>query len=488
MARDGYAARVPSAALSQRRRAPESLLERNRARIVGAVVEVVAESGWSAMTFASVGRAAGLSARPVQDRFPDRWALAAAAWRQCAGPALESALGELLAAAGLMSSEPRHVASGSTETGLGLRSRLEQALASVGLMGMVTASETDTDDRTQPVGQLREALLAALDAAGRADYEVVRAEGPSADWLARAYEPFLRPSAELRAAAEILIVSEFNEGLSTVIGEHVGKVVASWCSPSSAGARDAARRAYLSSVALGLLLARTRRGVYDLDLRHEAHLQLTALAVDGAPAVLPDTRAGHLDRFLAFDTGDPALDALLKATMEEVGRVGYDGATTASIGRASGHSEGLIFARYPSKVELFLDATVRQHAQNWRANEAFTVAVTESHGPGIAEAVMIREMQRPHLRGYRAISLEQVRLALHNERLREVQWGELDALVDEAKGQDPDWAPAVSPAHLHLSVAVGLGVTLLPVLAPEAWQLPYDVVTVPLDEPESTVA
>ena len=95
---------------------------------------------------------------------------------------------------------------------------------------------------------------------------------------------------------------------------------------------------------------------------------------------------------------------------------------------------------------------------------------------------MIREFQRPDLHGYRAISLEQVRMALHDERLREVQWGELELLVAQALAEAPNWAAAGTPAHLHLSVAIGLGVTVLPILAPEAWLLPYDVVTVPLDE------
>jgi hypothetical protein len=34
-----------------------------------------------------------------------------------------------------------------------------------------------------------------------------------------------------------------------------------------------------------------------------------------------------------------------------------------------------------------------------------------------------------------------------------------------------------------MSVAIGLGVTVLPILAPDAWKLPYDVVTIPLNEP-----
>ena len=68
---------------------------------MGAVVAVLADAGWAGVTVASVARAAGLSPRPVQDRFPDRWAMAVGAWQQQVGPALEGALLELLESAGL---------------------------------------------------------------------------------------------------------------------------------------------------------------------------------------------------------------------------------------------------------------------------------------------------------------------------------------------------------------------------------------------------
>lgn len=501
---------MSSAAAAQRRRSPVSLLERNRGRIVSAVVEVLADAGWSGLTFSSVARVAGLSPRPVQDRFPDRWALAVAAWEQVTGPALESALQELLDSVGLRPSSDkasdatsgRELAARASTVGPvspGLRDRLASALTSAGLLDGVLESGSSSpggppDGRPfvalgiDPVDEMRQALGRALAAAGRADHLAVQAAGPSPEWLARALESFLRPDPVLRAATEILVMSQFDEGLSAAIDTTLGASVSQWCSPSRRDATDAARCAYLVSTAFGLLLARTRAGVAELSLLGEAELLFAALKSDATPSSLPQETAEHLGRFLDFDTGDPALDALLRATLEEVGRTGFDAATTAGIGRASGYSEGLLFARYPSKVEVFVDATRRQHAQNWRLNEAFQRGVIAAHGEGIAEAVVIREFQRPHLSLARAIHLEQVRLALHDERLRQVQWGELDALVAESTANDPTWHPAASPAHLHLSVAIGLGVACLPMLVPDAWQLPYDVVTIPLNEPGGPAA
>jgi AcrR family transcriptional regulator len=481
------------AAPPQRRRPPASLLERNRERILEAAVDVAAEAGWAGMTITAVARSAGLSPRPVQDRFPDRWALAAGAWLQVLGPALESALGELLAAAGL--APPAALVARSSPTPARatppyLRERLESALNAAGLLGEARRGVPAAGE--DPVHEMGLALRAALDAASRADHLAIREAGPSPEWMTLAYEPFLRPGPLLRSATEFLVVSEFSAILASAVSQWAESCVTAWCTPESATARDprhardprdAARRAYLISTALGMLLAHTRQGVTALDLLGESRLLMTALTTDSQPTVLPGTRAEHLEDFLSFNTGDVVLDALLRATMEEVGRFGYDGATTAGIGRASGYNESSIFTRYGSKVDLFVDATLGQHARNWRANEAFTQAVTEAHGPGIAEAVIIREFQRPELRTYRAISLEQVRMALHDETLRQAQWGELDALVAEAQANDPNWQPAVTPAHLHMSVAIGLGVTVLPILAPDAWKLPYDVVTIPLNEP-----
>jgi hypothetical protein len=41
---------------------------------------------------------------------------------------------------------------------------------------------------------------------------------------------------------------------------------------------------------------------------------------------------------------------------------------------------------------------------------------------------------------------------------------------------------ASSPANLHVSIALGVGIAMLPFVAPEALGLPYDVVTIPVAE------
>ena len=75
---------------------------RNHARILAAAQDAAAEHGWSGMTLASVGKAAGLTPRPVRDRYPNKALLGAATWAEVAGPALLAALSDALSAAGLL--------------------------------------------------------------------------------------------------------------------------------------------------------------------------------------------------------------------------------------------------------------------------------------------------------------------------------------------------------------------------------------------------
>lgn len=99
---------------------------------------------------------------------------------------------------------------------------------------------------------------------------------------------------------------------------------------------------------------------------------------------------------------------------------------------------------------------------------------------GIADALAIREVQRPEIRRQRAIYLEQIRLSWHEDGLRAALEAAVEQFADDAVESDPDWAPAASDEALHFSLALGQGLALLPVLHPECWALPYDVVTVPM--------
>jgi hypothetical protein len=99
---------------------------------------------------------------------------------------------------------------------------------------------------------------------------------------------------------------------------------------------------------------------------------------------------------------------------------------------------------------------------------------------GIAEAMIIREFQRPEFERDRGLGFEVHRTAWHNKDLRKMtmrvfEEANLAERPPEIRvGHAKDFA-----AMLIWEIALGLGVAYLPVLNPEVWTLPYDVVTVP---------
>ena len=80
----------------------------------------------------------------------------------------------------------------------------------------------------------------------------------------------------------------------------------------------------------------------------------------------------------------------------------------------------------------------------------------------------------------RVIGLEQYRLTRHHEQLRadvEAEQAAVQSAYLESLAHLPQ---AEARARLHLELAMGMGTVLLSQLVVNSWQLPYDVITVPL--------
>ena len=129
-----------------------------------------------------------------------------------------------------------------------------------------------------------------------------------------------------------------------------------------------------------------------------------ALSAPATPTRLLIRQADHLLEPPSFGVEDPVLTALLAATLEEVGRLGYEKATLRRSASAAGFTTGLIFARYDDKFWLFLEATDRMLAVSEVANHAFLTQVADATSPGVAEATFTREMMRPDLKSVRIIT------------------------------------------------------------------------------------
>ena len=155
--------------MSPRGRTPQRRVLRNDERILDAALELLADSGWGAFTLVAVGARAGLSKRPVLDRFASREVLAATLWR------------------------------------LRLASPLTDALVPL-LSGDVESLDT-----------------------------------------------FLRPNPALNAAAELLVVRQYEPRVLTAVNLTLSPLLVDALDPPRPRA-DAARTGYLLMLALGLLL------------------------------------------------------------------------------------------------------------------------------------------------------------------------------------------------------------------------------------------
>jgi len=298
---------------------------------------------------------------------------------------------------------------------------------------------------------------------------------PDRDRLVRVLDELAHPSLEIQAAVEFLIVAQFDDVLKAALHETLGAEIAQWCAPSVDVSReDAASRAFILSVALGLVLVARRPGVERIDVERIADVLLRVLSHPAPARPLPDMDSPHFHDPVPFDTGDEVRDRLLQATLDVVGERGYDAATVDAIAQRAGSSEGALFARYPTKVALYLDASQRQAAYGLRSNEACVEAVARTHGRGIAEAALIREFMRPGRDRLRIFALEQLRTGWHDPILREAVMREYTAFIAEAHATRPGF----NLAEAHLGFAIGGGTLLLCVLYQDAWLLPYDVVTV----------
>ncbi|MBU6245915.1 MAG: TetR/AcrR family transcriptional regulator [Actinomycetales bacterium] len=293
-------------------------------------------------------------------------------------------------------------------------------------------------------------------------------------------DPFMYPDATTRAAIEILVVAAYEPVIAQAVHDTIGPQLTEWLvhARSTASRAKAARHALLIATGLGFVLESRRWAGLDADFSAELHGLADALSHPTAPVRLPSARAEGLDAPLEPGTGNEAWDAALRATVACVGERGYESATIEAITAASGYSRTVIFARYPTKLDLFMDATDRMLADSVRAGMAYQELLA-GHGPGIADTCYLRELMRPERTSLRTLTLEQVRLAPHHERLRSAI---RDALLDAQRmlaQLQPNASPPAIRGRMITETAVTTGTGLVAQLQPDAWSLPFDTVLVP---------
>ena len=128
-----------------------------------------------------------------------------------------------------------------------------------------------------------------------------------------------------------------------------------------------------------------------------------------------------------------------------------------------------------------MDAINRHQDISLFGHRAHYARIEAAHATGIADAVELRGALHPSERPIAVIEMERVRLTWHRPNLAAADEQRLQALVRDVLAQDPHNPDFADPARLHLARALGYGVNFLPLLSGNAWNLPYDVITVPLE-------
>ena len=310
---------------------------------------------------------------------------------------------------------------------------------------------------------LSAALVPLIGAVDAADSEAILS----------ALDVFVTPTVKLRAAVELLLVSSYVSVLSAVVGSTFGP----WFAPLTTDAPEAlgARRALAVGSAFGFVMGSTGPGPGATCAGPERESWATGLAAAGQPV------AAWPDRFEVSpaagpDTGDRTRDRVLGATVDSVAERGYEAATIEVIAARCGFTRAVIFQRYPTKYDLFLDASERTYGPVISALDAQRRQLEPVQGLGASEAWFTRELMSPDLKGLRTVLLEEIRLAGHEPGLSTVAHranrpGQLTAVM--CAEHDTRRNPG------RLSMVITSGMLLVAQLNPKTWALPLGVALTP---------
>lgn len=301
----------------------------------------------------------------------------------------------------------------------------------------------------------------------------------TADTFSEAMLKFFDPSLEIVAAVELIAAARFDGVLGRTVLPQASDLMTEWCRPR--GTRTPAQAASSCAIvylALGMVMGRNRPWRKTSKPRHMLARFHSALAHPVRARRLPDATATYLDES-PFSTGDASIDRLLTATTESIGEHGYHGASVARICRSAGVSQGYLFRRYPTKLDLFLAATDASHQRGLVGSLEFLEETREKYGPAVAEAVTWRELQRPGLATKRSVALEVARLSEYDKHMAEIVHGSESELAKQrlAAARGSVLTRGDLLGHFHMDICLGLGVLLVPMLVPDVWTLPFDTVT-----------
>lgn len=276
-----------------------------------------------------------------------------------------------------------------------------------------------------------------------------------------------------RAALEILAVTATHDPVSDAVEIDVKKL---FNQPLVASAIMKAQYVYFFQFIIGTLF-HFRGQVIDRDLLVARLHQLLVEGIQPAELVpVPEVDASYI-RGKFVSPKQSIHHELMNACLTCVAKYGFAATTTKMIAKEALSSEGKLFAYFPSKIAIFLDAMAFQIENGFLVNFEQISTWTELYGIGVSAAILTREYQHPDLDLERALQIEYVRLSWHrpdmfDKRLKHVKKALTDIGVEKIEEIGPE-----QDVELMLAISASIGACVVAKLDRGALNLPYVVVT-----------
>ena len=315
---------------------------------------------------------------------------------------------------------------------------------------------------------LQEALHASIAAGMRSD---------GAEAFTEAMLRFVAPAPPLIAAVEMILAAPFEAIIGPGILADAQTLLAAWSEPSAdLDATTATQAAAIVYFAFGLTLASYGPWLSEADMEPALRQLHQAVSAPTPIVTLPESPERYFSK-TRLTADDPRLEALLNATVDLIGTLGYRGASVARICRAAGVSQGFLFDRFATKLDLLITTLEPLQQEAVRITDALGAQMRATYGPSIAEAVTWREHQLPEYQPSRLFSLEFVRLSRFNERVREQLGGTVATAVEERIAAAAGSSRPELIGFTHRDYAVSLGLIAVGNILPNAWKLPFNCIT-----------
>lgn len=277
--------------------------------------------------------------------------------------------------------------------------------------------------------------------------------------LVRPVTALADPSRQTRAAVEILTAAHRIDELDEVVGDDVKQWRTTW-GLGAGDVHDDAQTMWTLAGAWGVALyglAGLPEPGWQESFRWAQRAAHTPYVVDQTPEPLQVPA-------LVVDTGDEMRDRLLMATMEVISRVGLERTTTSRIARRAGVGQNWIYAGYPSKEDLLVDAMAVLLNNVLAQSERDTLAAGSADEGLVGVARSVTAYLDPSRSSWRMLRLEAHLAARHRPAAAAVLFDAFDDSLrtyPAATGLvQPDMIAGIQPLLRYFAAAV-LGLCLV---------------------------